>query len=60
MESQVAVAVAEELAEEALVVEALEDHKQLIIQVDKAWTEQVQAEAETITLVETAQREVRA
>jgi hypothetical protein len=47
--------VAEDLAE----VEQV-DHKQLITQVDKAWTELVQAEAEIITQVEMVKREVLA
>ena len=55
----VAVAVAE-LVEEDHAAVAQEAHKQLITQVLQAWTEQVQAEAETTTLVETVQKEVQA
>jgi hypothetical protein len=41
-------------------VAELEAHKQQITQVDKVWTEQAQVAVETITLVETVQKEVQA
>jgi hypothetical protein len=59
-ELQEAVAVVDLLVEEDLVAVALEDHKQLIILVEQAWTEQVQVEAEIITQVESVKREVLA
>jgi HPt (histidine-containing phosphotransfer) domain-containing protein len=45
---------------EDLLAEAQEAHKQLITQVVKAWTEQVQAAEETTIQVETVKREVLA
>jgi hypothetical protein len=59
-ELQAEAAEEDQQAEEDLVVVAQEDHKQLITQVDKAWTELVQAEAEIITQVEMVKREVLA
>jgi hypothetical protein len=60
MELQVAEAAAQAQAVEDLVAVAQEAHKQQITQVAQAWTEQVQAEAEIITQVETVKREVLA
>jgi hypothetical protein len=59
-ELQAEAAEVDQLAEEVLVAVAQEDHKQLITQVDRAWMELVQAEAEIITQVEMVKREVLA
>jgi hypothetical protein len=60
MDLQAAEAEADLVAEADLQAEELEAHKHLLTLVDKEWMEQVLAEAVTIALAETAQREVLA
>jgi hypothetical protein len=60
MELQAVAEAEDQQVEEDLVAVAQEDHRQLITQVVKAWTEQVQAAEEITTQVEMDKREVLA
>jgi urease accessory protein UreH len=60
MELQAVAVAEEEQVEEDLVAVEQEAHRQLITQVVKAWTEQVQVAEEITTLVETDKKEVLA
>jgi hypothetical protein len=60
MELQAVAVAVDQLVEEDLVEVAQEDHKQLITQVQQAWTEQAQVAEEITTQVETVKREVLA